>query len=317
MDAYCSNCFVIFRFLDSCPRQEVFQHGTGVDIFLEILWVFGSLLPPIIYASLLIYTFMGRTSRVLIFLMSLAIQQILNEVILKRILAEHRPKGACSHSFGLPSGHSAFSACWLTWLLLEWSMFHDDVPFKKGKVHTVLRTLGIIVTPLIPISRYFLNYHSIKQICYGLLTGFCCALLTFTIVVTLIHLNEGHFWSRRVSRFLKKLKIKENILHIEEVLLENVNICIGTPLEPAKELAKEPAKEPAKMPSRDVTQESVVEESVPESPKQNEIVEPSSPIADIEAQQVKQKQHKIVLPLREGVRRLFCFARPREVEARA
>jgi len=315
MDSYCSNCFIIFRFLDSCPRPEVFQHGSAVDIGLEVLWVFGSLLPPIIYASLLIYTLMGRTSRVLIFLTSLAIQQILNELILKKIFAEHRPTGACSTSYGFPSGHSAFTACWLTWLLLEWFMFHERVPFKKGKLYHFLLTLGIIVTPLIPISRYYLNYHSVKQICFGLLTGFLCALIYFAIIVTLIHLNEGHFWSKRVTRALKKIKFTENFLHYEEILIEKVNACVGVPLE----LAKEPAKEHAKMPSKEVTQESIDEGSAIESPKQGEnVVEPSSPIADIEAQAVHQpKEHRIVLPLREGIRRLICFTRPRDTKVQA
>jgi len=239
----------------------------------------------------------------------------LNDIILKRIFAEHRPIGACSTSYGFPSGHSTFTASWLTWLLLEWFLFHERVPFKKGKIYYFLLTFGIIVTPLIPISRYYLNYHSVKQICFGLLTGFLCALVYFTIIVTLIHLNEGHFWSKRVTRALKKIKFTENILHYEEILVERVKICVGIPLEPAKE----PAKEPVKMPSKEVTQESIDERSAVESPKEEEnSVEPSSPIADIETQAISQpKEHRIILPLRDGVRRLICFTRPREIEVQA
>jgi membrane-associated phospholipid phosphatase len=252
MNPYCNSCFFLFKLFDSCPRSHIFTEGNFSDIFLEIIWLTSSLLLPIIYASLVLFTIFRRTSRVVLVLFSLAIQQLLNELILKRIIAESRPHGACSTSYGLPSGHSAFAASFFTWLMLEWILFHDKVPFKKARFHVVLRTLALIAFPLIPVSRYFLNYHSVKQICLGVLVGSVCAVIHFAIVIAIIHRNEGKFWSSRMIIILKKIGFKDNFLIIE--VIED------------KEYAKQ---------------------------------------EDFEAQKTAVKEHKITLPLREPIRRLF------------
>jgi len=217
MNSYCDTCFILFKLLDSCPRSHIFTQGTFLEILFELVWLLGSLLPPIIYASLLLLTLMKRTSRITFVLVNLAIIQILNELILKRLVAESRPHGACASSYGLPSGHSAFASAFVTWLILEWVMFHEKVPFKTGRFHVALRTFAIFLSPIIPISRWFLNYHTLKQILLGTLTGFLCAIIHFTIIVALLHRCEGKFWSTKMIIFFNKMKLRDNFLIFEAV----------------------------------------------------------------------------------------------------
>lgn len=247
MDTYCDSCFFIFKLLDSCPRSRIFNEGDFSDIFFEIVWLISSLLPPIIYAGLLLFTIFRRTSRVAFFLFNLAIIQLLNELILKRIVAESRPHGACSTSYGLPSGHSAFAASLITWLLLEWIMFHEKVPFKTFRYHVVLRTMALLAIPLIPVSRYFLNYHTVKQIGLGIATGTVCAMIHFMIVTAIIHRNEGKFWSSRMIVILKKIGFKDNFLIIE--VIDDVEYAKQEDIEAQREVVKQykvtlPLREP-------------------------------------------------------------------------
>lgn len=248
MNSYCDSCFFLFKLFDSCPRASVFKEGDFSDIFIEIVWLISSLLPPIIYAGLLLFVIVSRTSRVAFFLFNLAVIQILNEVILKKIIAESRPRGACSNSYGLPSGHAAFAASLITWLLLEWIMFHEKVPFKTYKYHVILRTMALLAIPFIPISRYFLNYHTAKQIGLGIATGTICAMIHFMIVTAIIHQNEGKFWSSRMIVILKKIGFKDNFLIIE-VIEEDVEYVKQEDIEAQREVVKKykitlPLREP-------------------------------------------------------------------------
>lgn len=273
MNPYCDTCFVLFKFLQSCPRSSVFAEGTDGEKFLEILWVLGSLFPFIIYLGLLLFIIFGRTSRVLFLMTSFGFMQVINDILLKRNLAEARPTGSCSDSYGLPSGHAAFAACWLTWLVLEWVMFHDKVPFKRSRFHVAIRTIGILVVPIVPISRYYLQYHSVKQICYGLLVGFIWALVYFWVTLTLLHRNEGKFWSIRVTAILKKVKFTDNMMSYE--IVETTTLLVLSKADKEQQVDQESSEEEIKS-------------------------------EDIEAQAKEEKKlPKLILPLREGIRRFI------------
>ena len=209
---YCDTCFAIFKIFDSCPDTRIFDGEAFLPKALEVIWVSASLIPYTVYGALAFYALFARSSRVLFLLISLLLQQFLNDEILKRIFAEHRPPGACSLSYGLPSGHSSFSGSWALFLTLEWLLYHDKVPFKASRFHEPLRIVGILVIPLIPISRYFLNYHSPKQIFSGLLTGFIITSLSFYAVMALIHKDNGKLWGSKIVKQFKKWKVKDNIV---------------------------------------------------------------------------------------------------------
>jgi len=185
---------------------------------MEVVWVASSLQPFIIILLLTVYLVYKRTSRVAFIGLNFLFTQVLNSAILKHIFAEPRPDGACSTSYGFPSGHSAQSTCWLIWLLFEWILFHDKVPFKSWKPHSFLRIFALVIVPFTPISRYYLNYHTIKQIMFGLLVGVICAGIIFYAMLVMIYKDEGKFWNSYVVFILKKIKGKDNM-----VIKKNIN----------------------------------------------------------------------------------------------
>jgi len=266
MDPYCETCNSFLKLVSSCPRESVFDDGTSADKFAEVVWVFSSMFLYLAYAGLIIFAIFGRTSRVVILLFGLGIQQLFNDVVLKKSFAEVRPPGACSLSYGMPSGHSSFASFWATWLILEWVVFHEKVPFRKSKFDLPLRVLGILFSPLIPISRHFLNYHTVKQILYGLLDGAVLAILYFVVILALLYKDEGRFWGHKVSGFLKKIWFKDNLIGHETTILTN-------------------------------REEEAVQEQGHQENTQKE---------DAKIEIEPKTKHVLVLPLREGIQRLIC-----------
>ena len=197
---YCANCFALFKAFDACPNTDVFNNAALIPKILQVIWVSASVLPWLIYLGLIFYVLFARTSRVLFLAFSLIIQQCLNDVILKHIFQQHRPYGACSASYGMPSGHSSFTASWTVLLVLEWLLYHNKVPFKTGRFHGLLRTLMIMVMPLVPISRHYLNYHTVQQICAGLISGTIVTSMYFYTMMALMHRDNGKIWGSSVTR---------------------------------------------------------------------------------------------------------------------
>jgi len=232
MNTYCTTtCNIIFKRLASCPNPKQYPSGDFSDVFVNYLWVFASVLPYIINIGFVFYLVFARSSRVLFLFGALAIQNTLNEHVIKKILAESRPIGACSESYGLPSGHSSFAAGLATWLILELIVLHERVPFKKDKIYKMMAMLYIMISPLIPISRHYLNYHSIKQIWCGVFAGIFFSMLTFYLMMTLMYKNEGKYWSGLMRRINQKLKFEENILMFKsesrELLLNEIESDCG------------------------------------------------------------------------------------------
>jgi len=272
MDSYCYTCNSFFKLISSCPRAYIFDDGTSSEKFLEVLWVASSAQLYFIYSLLVIFIIFRRTSRALLLLIGLALQQFINDVIFKRSLAEARPPGACSHSYGLPSGHSSFASFLATWLILEWVMFHDKVPFRKSKFNLVFRVIGLIVCPFIPISRYFLNYHSVKQILYGTLDGFVLAILYFTLVVALLYKDEGRFWGYKVTNLLQKVWFRDNFIDHEMVI-------VGEP--------------------------KLIDEDAPSQEQSNLDNQTNLQKENSKLEFTQKTQDQLILPLREGVEKLI------------
>jgi len=213
MEEYCSSCFIFFKTIESCPRSLIFQKGELYEMFLEVIWVLSSVLPVLVFSALVLHSFFKRTSRGVFLFGSLILQQII-VALLKKYFAQARPKGACSSSFGYPSGHSCFAAGLVTWLFLEVVILHDKIPFKSPRFYSMTRNFCLCFAPLIPISRYFLNYHSPEQILYGLITGLTCTILLFGVLMAIMmHQSHGRFYHSVVSKIWKKFKFHDNFLH--------------------------------------------------------------------------------------------------------
>jgi len=194
-DPLCPNCNFILKKLDSCPLSEPFENGSMFDILIQSLWVASSVLPFVIIMGLGIRLLKRRTPRYMLITVCLVIQVAVNEGILKNLFKDPRPFGACSKSFGFPSGHASFASFFLTWLIFETLYISEHATFKKSKHYLPLRNIGLICCPLVPISRWFLNYHTVEQIICGSLIGFSVASACFYYLI-----EKGHqAWYEELS----------------------------------------------------------------------------------------------------------------------
>jgi len=190
---------------------------------LEFIWVISSFLSFLIFIVMFLHSIMKKTSRGFYMTVNLLIQQVVCAT-LKKYIAQARPIGACSTSFGYPSGHSGFAASLATWLILEMILLHNAVPFKATKLYSLMRNSFVIFAPLIPISRYHLNYHSSGQIMCGLLVGFLCTMIYFNTVVRSLKPKKDRPTNSFVVTMWKKYNFHHNFdLHFSECSLKAIN----------------------------------------------------------------------------------------------
>jgi len=167
---HCGSCLTLLKGLESCPRTHIFENGELLEVGLELIWVLSSVIPYLISVAILVHAFTKKTSRGFLILTNLLLQQIMCAV-LKKYIQQHRPIGACSTTYGYPSSHSGFTASLAVWLILEAILIHEKAHFKSAKTYAHMRNAFVCFAPLIPISRYFLNYHSLEQIVVGIIVG--------------------------------------------------------------------------------------------------------------------------------------------------
>jgi len=209
---HCHACLPFFKHLESCPRSYIFEKGEVIGTIFELVWVVSSFLPFFIFAAMFIHSIAKKTSRGFFMITNLLIQQIVCAG-LKKIIAQARPLGACSTTFGYPSSHSGFTASMATWLILESFLVHSKVPFKSSKFYGMMRNGFIGFAPLIPVSRYFLNYHSIEQIFCGLFVGFMCTIVYFGLVKVALQCGDnGKSYGHIVVKAWKRYKFHDNFI---------------------------------------------------------------------------------------------------------
>jgi membrane-associated phospholipid phosphatase len=137
----------------------------------------------------------------------------------KKVLAQARPHGACSTSFGFPSNHSSFAASLATWLLLEEFFFEQHAPFKSWKYYRPLRNSFLFFVPFIIISRHHLNYHSPAQILAGMMIGFTCASAVFAVMYYTI-VSRSDYSSLPFAKIWTLLKFRDNLIHKQKLAEE-------------------------------------------------------------------------------------------------
>jgi len=209
---YCNTCSYIFKKMASCPNPAILNGEDQFQAYLEYFWAFASVLPLFINLGQALYFFGFRSTRNIFIILAMVLHGLINERGIKRMLAESRPYGSCATSYGLPSGHSGFASGLATWLVLEMVFLHDNVPFKKGNGYKLMTWAYLVMAPFIPISRYYLNYHSIKQCIWGTLTGIVMYGFFFFLMMVIVEKDEGRFWSSLTRRLRHSKVIEENML---------------------------------------------------------------------------------------------------------
>jgi membrane-associated phospholipid phosphatase len=184
---HCHTCPKILKSTNACYRPELLFGGNLLEAIWEIIMVFSSTAPYFLFVIVVGYSLFSRTSRGLCVAIFLVAQQVLCDAI-KLGIAQARPPGACSTSFGLPSNHSSFGAALSTWLLLEWFVLDRNAPFKSWRYYKLLRNSFLVFAPFIAVSRHHLNYHTPGQIVAGSMIGFISAssvfaLMYYTVIV--------------------------------------------------------------------------------------------------------------------------------------
>jgi len=207
---HCNNCPSILREYNSCPRAHVLESGNILEIILEFSWAFTSIFAYILFLIIVFYSFYQRTTRGFSLATLLGGQHVLC-IILKEIYIETRPAGACATSFGFPSSHSSFVAALLSWLVIEALYFDKNSTFRKWKHYNSLRILSIPMFFMVPLARFFLNYHSFKQIFAGVALGIFCSIgYYFVIVRPVVHKKNITPLTPIVEWFWKLFGLKDN-----------------------------------------------------------------------------------------------------------
>ncbi|VWU52037.1 PAP2-like protein, putative [Hepatocystis sp. ex Piliocolobus tephrosceles] len=107
------------------------------------------------------------------FILIFFIQTLISNIILKNIIKENRPMNSALDSYGMPSTHSAYSLCYLTFLFLHLT------EGKKNKWNIITYIIATILFLPIPWSRVYIEDHTLKQALCGSIVGVCVGTILF------------------------------------------------------------------------------------------------------------------------------------------
>lgn len=175
-------CFQLLRMFNSCPTRKInYTRPFNSKDIHEILMVIFSLSPyPISFLLLTAGTYF-RTTRSILILMMIFIQNFLVE-ILKNNLKDPRPNYKCNLHYGNPSNHATFFTSLITWFIMEYIMLKRKYLFQYKTVLFCLFTMF----PFVIYSRLYLKYHSIEQIITGIMLGVFVGVSWFIVGINYI-----------------------------------------------------------------------------------------------------------------------------------
>ena len=190
-------CNIIFYFCSCCPTKIINYFSPSQSDFIEISMITLSLTPyPVVFLLLCLAAYL-RTSRSLLLLALVFIENFI-VVALKLIIQEPRPNYLCNYEYGFPSNHSCFFTCILFWFILEELYTPKELQFKYKSIIIIFA----IIYPFILYSRYYLNYHSVGQIVGGFIFGIIFTNVWFFFCIK--YILEG-------ENFIKDLMIRLNV----------------------------------------------------------------------------------------------------------
>ncbi|KAI0285776.1 PAP2-domain-containing protein [Russula aff. rugulosa BPL654] len=95
-------------------------------------------------------------------------------LVVKRIVKQGRPPGSVANGYGFPSSHSQYMGYFATFLILHLHFRHKFV-ISGSSDSTAFRiaiyTAIVAWAALVAYSRYYLSYHSVSQILWGVCIG--------------------------------------------------------------------------------------------------------------------------------------------------
>jgi len=199
--------------------------------FVTLLMAFYSYIPMLLFLSLIAWLIISKTTRPLLGIVGYIVAVILNEAILKNIFRQARPAGTCALSYGMPSGHSAISFMFLTWVILECVMciFRWDLNRKVA-----YSSLALILFVPVPYSRIYLLYHTVAQVGVGMSIGFIMGVCYFVLLRVYLMNKLPLLAQYRYTAWIKNTYIKEYMLVTIEDGASQIEFSVFDKFEPAK-----------------------------------------------------------------------------------
>lgn len=167
-------CHYIIKSLSSCP---ISKNISFFEIFLIIL----SLLAYPCVFLLCLGCLIFRTTR-LGFLVVMVFADYFLVEILKNYLKEKRPNFKCNQEYGNPSNHAFVSSSIVIWMILEKIFIKKEY---ENKCQFIVYSFCILF-PFLLYSRYYLYYHSIKQIMIGTTLGCFFGIIYFSLTIKVL-----------------------------------------------------------------------------------------------------------------------------------
>ncbi|KAG7093741.1 hypothetical protein E1B28_007392 [Marasmius oreades] len=153
--------------------------------YLSLLLALITLSPILLMAS---YAALAVQSRELLIIIMWA-GQLTNEALnyfIKHIIREDRPTNMVGNGYGLPSSHSQYMGYFSSFLILH--MFYKQrfassgYPLLDRTFRASVYLILLAWTGAVAYSRYHLNYHTPRQIYWGLFIGSSFAVFVYAIL---------------------------------------------------------------------------------------------------------------------------------------
>ena len=174
-------CNILLDLFCCCPTQVINYFPPGAKDFKEMFMILLSLTPyPTVFLLICLAAYF-RTSRSVLILVMVFLENF-TVIALKNFIREPRPNYLCNQEFGYPSNHACFFTCILFWFISEEMCTPEHLQFEYK---TYLIPFGLIY-PFIVYSRYYLNYHSMKQVINGIIFGFLFSIFWYFFSVKYI-----------------------------------------------------------------------------------------------------------------------------------
>ena len=215
-------CNFFLYFMSSCPIKTINYFPPAPNDLMQMFMILLSLTPyPIVFLLLCLAGYL-RTSRSVLILIMIFIENII-VIFLKSIIREPRPNYLCNSEYGYPSNHSTFFTCILFWFIAEEKWTPKKYQFKY---RSYLIPFGIIY-PFILYSRNYLYYHTFGQIFGGFILGIIFGIGWFLLNTKYI-LCTDNFLKQLMIKFCIENNLTKDILYQDDgyVLLDEYNSLI-------------------------------------------------------------------------------------------
>ena len=184
VESSCGHQFANHIDISVSGAADPLEEGTPTDTKSGFM-IFWSFIPYALMIVLLVTFLLVADTTTLSFIFLPGIIAVVNEVLFKQILSQHRPTGSCLYfkSYGMPSGHATTSIGLLWYAILE--IWVDRPGLTLGSKAVLTSAVAFFLAP-VPYSRVYLHDHFAAQVGVGAAVGFVLASLWFWFMYSFV-----------------------------------------------------------------------------------------------------------------------------------